>query len=149
MAKAPTDAKLNMIKFARVLVYLVYAYLIIAVSFLITGFILLLLGASQSSSFVDFVYRIAAEFLAPFRGMFPPHQITDSSYFSAAGLFAIIMYGIFAIAIHSFIGYITLKQTKHQNDLLIAQADAKRVQEKLVAQKAIGASQRSTRSTVR
>lgn len=139
--KKPSDPRLSMIKFARVLVYLVYAYLLVAVTFLITGFLLLLLGASQSSSFVDFVYRIAAQFLQPFRGMFPPHQITDNAYFSAAGLFAIIMYGLFAVAIHSLIGYITLKQTQHQNELVVAEAEAKRQQQKLVAQQAIAASQ--------
>lgn len=141
MAQKPTDSKLSLLKFARVLVYLVYAYLLVAVTFLITGFLLLLLGASQSSSFVDFVYRIAAEFLQPFRDMFPPHQITDSAYFSAAGLFAIIMYGLFAAAIHSLIGYITLKQTQHQTELIAAEAEARRVQQKLVAQQAIAASQ--------
>lgn len=148
MAKKPTDTKLNLIKFSRILVYLVYSYLVIAVSFLITGFVLLLLGASQTSSFVDFVYRIAAQFLQPFRGMFPPQQITDTSYFSAAGLFAIIMYGLFAVAIHSLIGYITLKQTQHQNELIMAEAEAKRQQQKLVAQKAIASSQKPTRQVI-
>lgn len=52
---------------------------------------------SQSSSKltiikVDFVYTVAGHFLEPFRGMFPPKQISTTSYFSSAGLFAIIFY---------------------------------------------------------
>jgi uncharacterized protein YggT (Ycf19 family) len=124
MAKKPTDSKSMFIKFARALTYLVYAYLVTAVSFLITGFVLLLLGASQDAAFVKFVYNIAGEFLQPFRGMFPPQQITDRGYFSAAGFFAIIMYALFAAAIHALIGYITLKQAEHQQELIELQQEA-------------------------
>lgn len=113
----PKDGKLTFIKVARVLTYLVYAYAIIATVFLVLGFFLLLLGASTSSSFVQFVYHIAARFLEPFRGIFPGHQLSDRSYFSAAGLFAIIIYGLAAMAIHAFINYLTYKEVKHQTEL--------------------------------
>lgn len=112
-----SDSKLGFIKFARVLVYIVYAYLMIAVVTLIFGFTLLLLGASQSSSFVQFVYDLSLQFLQPFRGMFPVTQITDSSYFSASGLFAIIFYSLFAMGIHSLINWLTLKELKHEEEL--------------------------------
>lgn len=140
----PSDSKLNLLKFARILVYVVYAYLIIAVSFLITGFCLLLLGASQTASFVDFVYRIAAEFLQPFRGMFPPHQITDNAYFSAAGLFAIIMYGLFAVAVHSLVSWLTLKQAQHQEELIEIARQEQLQAEKERAQADKAATQRPT-----
>lgn len=113
----PSDSKLNFIKVARALTYLVYAYALIAIFFLCLGFILLLFGANTDSSFVTFVYDIAAKFLEPFRGIFPLHQITDRSYFSASGLFAIIMYTLFAVAVHSLISYITVKQVKHETEL--------------------------------
>jgi uncharacterized protein YggT (Ycf19 family) len=117
MAK-PTDTKLGFIKFARIMTYLVYAFFIIATVFLTLGFLLLLFGANPNTSFVRFVYHFAAEFLTPFRGIFPTHQISDRGYFSAAGLFAIIFYGIAAMAIHALINYITLKEVSHQNDLI-------------------------------
>ncbi len=110
----PSDGKLTFIKIARVMTYLVYAYAMIATVFLVLGFFLLLFGASTSSSFVQFVYHIAARFLEPFRGIFPGQQISDRSYFSAAGLFAIIMYGIAAMALHAFINYLTYKMQMHQ-----------------------------------
>lgn len=114
----PSDSTLIFIKVARGLTYLVYAYVVIAVVTLIFGFTLLLLGANPTTPFVEFVYNLSAQFLQPFRGMFPPKQITDTSYFSAAGLFAIIFYGIFATAVHSFIDWITYKQTLRQDELI-------------------------------
>jgi uncharacterized protein YggT (Ycf19 family) len=113
----PSDSKLMFIKFAKVLTYLVYAYAIIAIVFLVLGFVLLLFGANQATPFVKFVYNIAAEFLQPFRDIFPGKPISDRGYFSAAGLFAIIIYSITAMAIHSLITFISLKQVKHQKEL--------------------------------
>lgn len=118
----PSDGKLTFLKISRILVYLVYAYALIATIFLVLGFFLLLLGASTNSSFVQFVYRIGAHFLEPFRGIFPTHQLSDSSYFSSAGLFAIIMYGIAAMAVHAFINYLTMKMTLHAAELAEYQA---------------------------
>lgn len=113
----PSDGKLMFIKFAKVLTYLVYAYAIIAIVFLVLGFVLLLFGANASTPFVKFVYNIAAEFLQPFRDIFPGKPISDRGYFSAAGLFAIIIYSVAAMAIHSLITFITLKQSKHVKEL--------------------------------
>jgi uncharacterized protein YggT (Ycf19 family) len=119
MAKSSqtSNSTLSFIKLTRGLVWLVYAYTVIAIVFLVLGFVLLLLGANADVPFVHFVYRIAAEFLQPFRGIFPPHQISDRSYFSAAGLFAIVMYSFFSVALHSLISYLTLKQAQYDKEL--------------------------------
>jgi uncharacterized protein YggT (Ycf19 family) len=127
MAQQPTDGILSFIKVARALTYLVYAFAVIAIVFLVLGFVLLLFGANTDTAFVRFVYHIAAEFLQPFRGIFPPKQITDTSYFSASGLFAILMYSFFAAAVHSLINYITLKEVQHENQLLAAQKEYARL----------------------
>lgn len=124
MKPKPSDSKLSFIKIARGLTWLVYGFVVIAIVFLVLGFILLLFGANQDVAFVRFVYNIAAEFLQPFRGIFPPHQISDTSYFSAAGLFAIIMYSFFAMALHALINYITMKEFKHEQELKEAQEQA-------------------------
>ncbi len=127
MAQKPTDGTLSFIKVARVLTYLVYFFSITAIVFLSIGFVLLLFGANTDTAFVRFVYHIAAEFLQPFRGIFPPKQITDTSYFSASGLFAIVMYSFFAAAIHGLINWITLKEVEHENQLLEAQKENTRL----------------------
>lgn len=124
----PSEGALSFIKVARGLTYLVYAYVIIAIAFLILGFLMLLLGANPQADFTQFIYRIAAEFLQPFRGIFPTKQITETSYFSAAGLFAIVMYSFFAAGIHALISWITAKQMNYENELLVAKKENERLQ---------------------
>lgn len=119
MAKKPqpTDSTLVAIKISRGVSYAVYAYAIVASLFLGLGFVLLLFSANPTVPFVEFVYKVAAEFLQPFRGIFPPHQISETGYFSASALFAILMYLILATAIQSLISYLTVKMTKHEVEL--------------------------------
>src|ERR1700712_2251371 len=113
----PSDGTLVSIKIFRGVSYVVYAYAVIASIFLGLGFVLLLFSANSTVPFVEFVYKVAAEFLQPFRGIFPVHQITETGYFSASALFAIMMYLILATAVQSLISYLTLKMTKHEVEL--------------------------------
>lgn len=113
----PSDATLVSIKIFRGISYFVYAYALIASIFLGIGFVLLLLGANTTVPFVEFVYKVAAEFLQPFRGIFPVHQISETGYFSTSALFAIMMYLIFAAALQSLISYLTVKMVKHEKEL--------------------------------
>lgn len=113
----PTDSKLIFIKFARGASYFVYGFAILASVFLGFGFFLLLFGANQSTPFVQFVYKVAAEFLQPFRGIFPLHPVGETGYFSAAALFAIMVYLILAAAINVLISYLSAKMIKHENEL--------------------------------
>jgi uncharacterized protein YggT (Ycf19 family) len=128
MATKPTDGTLTFIKVARALTYLVYGFTIIAIVFLVIGFVLLLFGANTTVPFVQFIYNGAVHFLAPFRGIFPPVKLNDSSYFSSAGLFAIVMYSIFAAAVHGLINYITLKEVTHEGELIEAQQKLDKLQ---------------------
>lgn len=118
MAKnKPSDATLVFIKISRILTYIVYGYSIVASTFLALGFALQLFGANYNTGFVQFVYKVAYEFLKPFRGIFPGHQVSDTSYFNSSALFAILMYMLLAVALHSLIAYITSKMVKHQAEL--------------------------------
>ena len=113
----PSDSTLMFIKFTRAISYVVYAFTIIAVVSLTVGFFFLLFGANSTTPFVQFVYNIAYEFMAPFRGIFGTHSVGQTGYFSASALFAIIFYLIFAAAMSSLIGYINLKMVTHQREL--------------------------------
>ncbi|MEO5628119.1 MAG: hypothetical protein ABIQ89_04515 [Candidatus Saccharimonadales bacterium] len=122
MAKnKPSDQTLVFIKISRAITYVVYAYTLIASTFLALAFVLQLFGANYSTPFVQFVYKGAHEFLQPFRGIFPGHQVTETSYFNGSALFAIMMYMIIAAALHSLITYITSKMVAHQQELDDAQ----------------------------
>mgnify|MGYP000849619189 FL=1 len=119
MAKSqkPTDTQIIFTKAARILTYLIYAYTLVAVTFLSLGFVMLLFGANPNAPFSKFIYNVAIEFMAPFRGIFPTHQVSETGYFSASALFAIIIYFIIAMALHALITYITSKIIKHETEL--------------------------------
>ena len=91
--------------------------MIVAVVFLSIGFVLLLFGANPDVGFTQFIYKVAAEFLQPFRGIFPSHKVGETGYFSTSALFAIIIYMLVALAINALISYITAKMVKHENEL--------------------------------
>lgn len=112
-----SDSKTLFLKTSKVLTYIVYAYMVLAVVFLSLGFILLLFGANQTVPFTEFVYKVAAEFLQPFRGIFPLKEIGETGYFSASALFAIVVYMLLALAVNTLITYITSKMIKHQQEL--------------------------------
>ena len=112
-----SDSKSLFLKVSKALTYVVYGYMILAVVFLSLGFILLLFGANQSVPFTEFVYKVAAEFLQPFRGIFPVREVGETGYFSASALFAIVVYMLLALAVNSLIAYITSKMIKHQAEL--------------------------------
>lgn len=117
MDQQPTDAKLVFIKFSRGVSYVVYGFSLLASVFLGFGFFLLLFGANPNTPFTEFVYKVAAEFLQPFRGIFPAHAVGETGYFSAAALFAIIVYLVLAAAINALISYLTAKMVAHENEL--------------------------------
>ena len=118
----PSDTKLLFIKTSRVLTYIVYAFSLTAIVFLTIGFFLLLFGANSDVGFTQFIYKVAAEFLQPFRGIFPAHQVFDTGYFSTSALFAIIMYMLLALGLHALIAYITEKMLETQAKLEKLQA---------------------------
>lgn len=113
----PNDAKLMFIKFTRIVSYLVYAYTVVAVVFLTFAFFLLLFSANADTPFVQFIYKGANDFMQPFRGIFPTHQVNETGYLNSAMLFAIIFYLMFAAAVNALISYINLKMVKHENEL--------------------------------
>lgn len=117
--KSNNDTTLVFVKGARVLTYFIYGYSLTASAFLGVGFFLLLFGANAATPFVDFVYNTARLFLAPFRGIFPaiPLNEAGSAYFSPSALFAIVMYLLFALALHSLINYLTYKMVESQKKL--------------------------------
>lgn len=122
MAKSkPSDSTLVFIKISRAITYVVYAYTLIASTFLSLAFVMQLFGANYATPFVKFVYNGAYEFLQPFRGIFPGHQVGETSYFNSSALFAIMMYLIIGAALHSLVVYITSKMVVHQQELEAAQ----------------------------
>ena len=95
----------------RAIVWLVYAFALIAIVIATLAFILQLLGANPSSGFAQWVYRSASRVTKPFRGIFPTH-VSGKSVLDVSLLFAIIMYALFALLIHALIDYIERRRAE-------------------------------------
>lgn len=112
-----SDSTLVSIKIVRGITYVVYGFTVIAVLSITIAFFLLLFGANIETPFVKFIYELAFDFGQPFRGIFPTKAVGQTGYFSASALFAAIMYLVFGVAVSSFISYLNLKMTKHEQEL--------------------------------
>lgn len=94
---------------SRIIAYIVYAWAFIAVVVLALRVFLLAFSANASTPFVEFVYRTSADYMAPFRDIFPVKPLSETGYFDVAALFAIIMYLLLAWLISSVIHLIQYK----------------------------------------
>lgn len=97
---------------ARVISYLVYAYLIVVEIILLMGFLLLLFGANPSAGFTEWVYRNLDRVMSPFRGIFTPIELGVTgndvpAVFETSVVFAMIVYGIVALLFSALIGWLT------------------------------------------
>jgi hypothetical protein len=97
---------------ARAVGYLVYAYLIVVEAILLLGFVLLLFGANPSAGFTQWAYRNLDRVMSPFRGIFTPIELGTTSgdvqtIVDTSVLFAMIIYGIIAIAFSALISWLT------------------------------------------
>ena len=99
---------------AKVLLWFVYAWLIVNLVLLLLAFTLRLLGANPAASFTDWVYRSVARTMAPFRGMFEPLALSDQSVLDTSLLFAVIIYSLAALFLRSAIDWVTKRVTPHR-----------------------------------
>jgi len=96
-------------KVARALVYLVYFWVMLSIAILVLGFFLLLFGANPDAAFAEWVYRSLNRVMAPFRGIFESIQLDGNSVLDVSVLFAMIVYGIVALALRSLIDWLTYR----------------------------------------
>jgi hypothetical protein len=89
----------------------VYAFALVAIVIATLAFVLELLGADPSSSFAEWVYRSAGRVTEPFRGIFPSHT-NGESVLDLSLLFAIIMYTLFALLVHTLIDYLDRRRAQ-------------------------------------
>ena len=108
----------NLLWLTRALGYLVYAYVIVVEVILILGFLLLLLGANPTSSFVDWIYGSLDRAMEPFRGIFTPIELGTpgssevESVLDTSVLFAMIIYALVALAVRALIDWLSFRIEK-------------------------------------
>jgi|SRR4051794_24416195 uncharacterized protein YggT (Ycf19 family) len=100
---------LELVRIARVLTYLVYAFVVISLIMLVLGFFLLLFGANPDVPFSEWVYRSLERVMAPFRGIFEAIPINGDSVLDVSVLFAMIVYSIVGLLVRSLIDWLTMK----------------------------------------
>jgi uncharacterized protein YggT (Ycf19 family) len=98
---------LTIVRVARGVTYLVYAFTVIALVILLLGFFLLLFGANPDAPFAAWVYRSLERVMAPFRGIFESVELTGDSVLDTSVMFAMIVYSIVALFVHALIDWLT------------------------------------------
>ncbi len=116
------DASITLVRIARVLTYLVYAFVLISLVILVLGFFLLLFGANPDAPFSEWAYRSLDRVMAPFRGIFESVQLNGESVLDTSVLFAMIVYGIVGIALSALIHWLTDKLIVLQRKRALAEA---------------------------
>jgi uncharacterized protein YggT (Ycf19 family) len=116
------DTSITLVRIARVLTYLVYAFVLVTLVILVLGFFLLLFGANPDVPFTEWAYRSLDRVMAPFRGIFESVQLNGESVLDTSVLFAMIVYGIVGIALSALIHWLTDKLLVLQRKRALAQA---------------------------
>jgi uncharacterized protein YggT (Ycf19 family) len=109
MESSPTSSSETLLKISRGLVYLVYAFVIVALVILTFGFFLLLFGANPDAGFTEWVYNALDKVMKPFRGIFEPVNFNGESVLDTSVMFAMIVYGIAGLALRSLIDWLTYR----------------------------------------
>ncbi|RLE26687.1 MAG: hypothetical protein DRJ50_00320 [Actinobacteria bacterium] len=113
---ADHDAKWTTIWMARALAYVIYAYIIIVELLLLQGFLLRLFGADENAGYTQWAYNSLDRVMEPFRGIFTPIEFEGSSVLDSSILFAMVIYGIIAIALRSLLDWLTYRMAKAQSE---------------------------------
>lgn len=113
------------LKFSKILVWVIYFWVILGIVSLALRVFLLAASASQAAGFVDFVYRVSGDYLQPFRGIWPPKSVGETGYLDIAAIFAIIVYMFLAWGLHSLIDYVQnrIDRTRAQQEAELKKAE--------------------------
>ena len=107
MDTTTSNAPIAVARIARALTYLVYAFAIVTLVLLVLGFVLELFGANPDAPFAEWLYRGLRRVMAPFRGLFEPVPLDGRSVLDPSLLFAMLVYGIVALALGGLIGWLS------------------------------------------
>lgn len=97
------------LQISKILGYIMYAWVFFGIIVLGLRVFLLAFSANAATPFVEFIYRTSADYLEPFRGIFPSKSIGETGYLDIAAIFAIIIYLLIGWGFSAFIRYIQSK----------------------------------------
>jgi len=97
------------LRFSKVLVWIMYFWVLIGVISLTLRTILLALSANTSAGFANFVITISNDYMQPFRGIFTGREVGETGYLDVSAIFAIIVYLFIAWGFHALIDFVQNK----------------------------------------
>jgi uncharacterized protein YggT (Ycf19 family) len=115
---------LVLLRIARVVVWVIYAFALVTGVLLTTAFVLHLAGANPQASFVEWVYRSTEHAMRPFRGIFPTRDVGDSSVLDLSYLVAAIVYFVIALLVDGLLRWLTGRLRRQQWEAGRARAQA-------------------------
>lgn len=110
--------------FSKVLVWLMYFWVMMGVVSLALRVFLLAFSANMTAGFANFVLRVSNDYMEPFRGIFTGRGLGETGYLDVSALFAIIVYLFIAWAFKALIEYLEHKIAENkakQQELLAKQ----------------------------
>ena len=97
------------LRLSKIIVWLMYLWILFGIIVLLLRVFLLAFSANTSAGFAQFIMNTSSDYLGPFRGIFPTHQVGETGYLDVSALFAIIIYLLIAWGFNSLISYIQRK----------------------------------------
>ena len=80
------------LKVSKIVVWVMYFWVTIGIISLLFRVFLLATSANTAAGFGNFVMNVSADYLQPFRGLFPPKDVGTTGYLDVSAIFAIIVY---------------------------------------------------------
>jgi uncharacterized protein YggT (Ycf19 family) len=117
------------LKFSKVIVWIMYIWVLIGVISLSIRVFLLAFSANTSAGFTNFILNVSNDYLQPFRGIFPSKPVGETGYLDVSALFAIIIYLFILWGFRSLIDYVQNKIDLDKEMQYAKIAEAKRLAE--------------------
>lgn len=140
------------LRFSKVIVWLMYIWVMIGVVSLGLRVFLLAFSANTAAGFANFIMRVSGDYLQPFRGIFQLREINETGYLDVSAIFAIVVYLFIAWGFKSLIDFVQDKiddMKQQQRDAKLRadwEAALKAEKERAKARKAAAAA-KTTRTT--
>ncbi len=124
--KKNPKASLQTVTFGRGVAYFANGFLYFANVMLLFRVFFLLFSANPSTPFVQWVYNVTNDLIAPFRGIFPTKPVGETGYLDISAIFAIIFYLILSAVITNLMHYLDTKKRKLETELAEYDAETAR-----------------------
>ena len=111
-------ASLQTVTFGRAVAYFANGFLYFANVMLLFRVFFLLFSANPNTPFVEWVYKVTTDLMAPFRGIFPTKPVGETGYLDISAIFAIIFYLILSAVITNLMHYLDAKKRKLELEMV-------------------------------